>query len=839
MIQLLPNEIIQIIIEQLSQSDCFHLCIVNKNFNELCLPKLYRSITIDSKLTIYHNELNFTNDLRKLPSNIDYYNNKKDNNSILKPNFTKITIIKTYYGLKRFFKTVLNNLNLINLINYLEISKNLPDNFIEIEFIKNLKDYLFPNLNNLKFLIFHYQSCFLNLNNLILSLPEFNRNVPHINSNNLLKIDCDFLDLNNEKRRKLSSPSSLSRQPKNQIYNKLKSLNQLTLINFQNGENLKILNLNNNLELINNLKFLELSRLSKLTFPINFKIFKSIGLDFNLLQENFNKFFYNNMTNSLNNNDFNSILSNNPIPMSSSSSSNGLIDAESISNNYYETEIIKCLFGNTQTPPDRHHKKLKLKKLKLDSITVCLNDFKILNSNIDLLELEILELLNVSEIMNDDSNNSPNSLRSYLLANSDNNNNDDDDGDGDFPVPDNMDPEEAELLAMQMLSRNETNSLIPIRRRLDDSDFFLFKISPFLKNLKILTIDFYNDFKDFTPVLIKNIDHLIQLYININWNQSRDNLFNKSYDELIIDYFNNLLKHSLNLKILIIDSKNESNYNSSPIFQRTLSSSANSSKDNLEIKDLNINILSKFLPNFKNLVNLRLPINENCLLSFLENNLMFLNNLKFIEIIFPQVNSYSSFNFNDSHSSSNNANNNDTNYSANNSLISNTHAHLGTLLNPIPTSDINSMNFNYNSDTTLLNSIFNDDDPDENNSNGIDETVLEFNKIWQNTSLKSKLDIDTQKNKMNFKDLHQISLIFKKFIGIKSEIENSSNNCNHNHDCNSSFGSSSSFNVMKYQSGLKYLKIFNVIICVDDIKNIKFKTNSLDEWFNLKLTGNL
>ncbi|GMF89309.1 unnamed protein product [[Candida] boidinii] len=92
---------------------------------------------------------------------------------------------------------------------------------------------------------------------------------------------------------------------------------------------------------------------------------------------------------------------------------------------------------------------------------------------------------------------------------------------------------------------------------------------------------------------------------------------------------------------------------------------------------------------------------------------------------------------------------------------------------------------------------------------------------------------------MNFKDLHQISLIFKKFIGIKSEIENSSNNCNHNHDCNSSFGSSSSFNVMKYQSGLKYLKIFNVIICVDDIKNIKFKTNSLDEWFNLKLTGNL
>ncbi|OWB81247.1 hypothetical protein B5S32_g5634 [[Candida] boidinii] len=205
---------------------------------------------------------------------------------------------------------------------------------------------------------------------------------------------------------------------------------------------------------------------------------------------------------------------------------------------------------------------------------------------------------------------------------------------------------------------------------------------------------------------------------------------------------------------------------------------------------------------------------------------MFLNNLKFIEIIFPEVNSYSSsFDINDTPTANKNKNKNDT------------LAHLGTLLNPIPTTDINSMNFNYNSDKTFLDSIFNDNESDSNNLNNIDETIFEFNKIFNNFNIKSKLNINTQNNKLNFKILHQISIIFKKFIGIKTEIENSFDGYNENDTNNNN--NNNSFNVMKYQSNLKYLKIFNVIICVDDIKNIKFKTNSLDEWFNLKLTGNL
>lgn len=201
MLDQLPLEILNIVASNLSQSDCYHLTLASKTTYNGCVSRLYDSIIIDSSNQIFHEELvNFTD--------VVEYQDKK----------YKSTVIKTCNGLKHFFKTVDKNQSLLRMVNHIRVIK-LPDHFIEFELAKDFKN-LFGKLPNLKGCDFQYNSCFININDLISRLPHQDR---------LVELTGDFTTTMSLKKRKLNGLTTLSSISPSLELQKLSLINWRTL----------------------------------------------------------------------------------------------------------------------------------------------------------------------------------------------------------------------------------------------------------------------------------------------------------------------------------------------------------------------------------------------------------------------------------------------------------------------------------------------------------------------------------------------------------------------------------------------------------------------------------
>ncbi|ODV87292.1 hypothetical protein CANARDRAFT_5839 [[Candida] arabinofermentans NRRL YB-2248] len=191
MLDRLPLEIQLKISENLPQTDCYHLLLCSRSLYQTNIQRLYQSIIIDGSRLYYHKELENYDDLREL-----------DGLEV------KSSIIKTTYGLKNFVKSVSTSNLLSSYIELLEVGSNLPG--IEFDSIK-LLEKLMLRLTGLRSLKFEYNSCFININKLIKSIPC---------QKNLISINCDYL------------------KPDDDVLHEISNLKEITLSHF--GFNLNI-----------------------------------------------------------------------------------------------------------------------------------------------------------------------------------------------------------------------------------------------------------------------------------------------------------------------------------------------------------------------------------------------------------------------------------------------------------------------------------------------------------------------------------------------------------------------------------------------------------------------
>ncbi|ODV93772.1 hypothetical protein PACTADRAFT_35524 [Pachysolen tannophilus NRRL Y-2460] len=553
MIDNLPVELLSVVIDCLPQTDCYHLLLTNKSLSSIVRKKLYRAIIIDSSTNYYHKELLDFNDL----SLIKYSYNDK-----IVCKYYKSTVIRTNHGLKLFFKTLFKNPSLIGFVEYLEIYKKLPDHLLEFELLKYFKK-LFPLLINLKSLNFHYNSCFINLLELINYLPK--------NNDRLIAINGDF-SVNQRQKKSLQNNLSIKN-----LNDNFKNLNKISIENFLSSSNA----LNGVLlPLKKNLKFLEISKNNRIVFPNNYQVINAIDIDFNYLQDRFNKYFNNDMTNDLSQNDFSLIFRN------SSNRNNITISTTETSE---ENNIIKNLFKDNITV----NRKLKLLEIRLDSFVLTSSDSKILSNAVYLENLQKLTLLNITELVDSDRHRHYNNEKFFLT---------------------DLAPYLSNVEELNIDFYNELRDCIP-------------ELISSISNLRKLYVDIR---WDASRERVHNIswDGLCSIYFESILKHKN------TMTNLLIDTKNEAQNHQNNNNLVMFQEGEQ---------QQQRDETHLGKSNDYYIKPLNIIILADYLINLKNLHNLRLPLSIVNLSFFINECLENFKNLEFLEIIFSEFNTSANY----------------------------------------------------------------------------------------------------------------------------------------------------------------------------------------------------
>ncbi|AOA67221.1 Hypothetical protein PAS_chr2-2_0312 [Komagataella phaffii GS115] len=515
MIDRLPLEIRSVVAQNLPQTDKFHLLLTSKKLYRSTIDSVYESIVIDGNMIYFHPEL----------SSYLY----QRNSSIEGSGNAFVTLIHTYHGLKSFCKRLIKDPKLISKIRYFEISNNLPDNFIEFEIYEYLIK-IFPVMTNLRFLTVNYNSCYINLNAFLMKLPETAR----------MQIKCIEGDF---------TSNVLMHGPTASI----KDNNDLIRISSNSLSSLKLYNLSKELDFrlppMSNLNVLHLNgknyNASNYRVPAVYNIVNTLGIDFNFVQENFNKFFYNGMTNEVNVTSFNSIFNH---------YDNQLVIEE-------DQEVIN--FHRIFAPEVKFD---SLVEFKLDHFTIDYANLEFLRKHLNLRQCQKLSLLDIKELTQFFDDDDPMEEEDYEIS-------DTDSMDFQFNI---IGDDITEVMQYDAANNDQ---------RFPDDLFFLYSLKDQVQNLSELNVKVKNKVKDIVPLLLQKIARLEKLYAFIYYYPSSRQF--RSWSHQIRTYFASLNKHSNTITRLIIDTEDQANN---------------------EILEVPSFVLKHYLPLFHSLRCLRIPV---------------------------------------------------------------------------------------------------------------------------------------------------------------------------------------------------------------------------------------
>lgn len=164
MLSQLPQEIIEIILNNLHQDELLQVSQINKYFRSLTLPRLFSVISIDSSPKLFRKDTESLKQYQELRGVFKLKENK----------FIRAVNVSSVYCLKLFFKILVENPKYGKFINIIHV-ENLPD-IPDLDMIEYLKSSL-KIMSRLKIFNWNHEYC------IPMSLFENNHEMIAINGN--------------------------------------------------------------------------------------------------------------------------------------------------------------------------------------------------------------------------------------------------------------------------------------------------------------------------------------------------------------------------------------------------------------------------------------------------------------------------------------------------------------------------------------------------------------------------------------------------------------------------------------------------------------------------------